>query len=220
MRTASPGRRELLRGVYFVTEEYGPGHLELCRRALEGGVRIVQFRDKTMSKDVFVDVGRKMREICAAYGALLIVNDRVEEAVAIGADGVHVGQDDMPIRDARALLGDEAIVGLSIASVEQARAGELAGADYVAVSPVFDTATKEDAGAGLGVGLVRDVRQAVGIPVAAIGGLNATNLSAVVEAGADMVAVVSAISRAHDPGAAARALVAAFEEAWKARNRR
>lgn len=195
-----------------MSEDFGPGHERLCELALRGGVRVVQFRDKELDREAFVALGRRIFALCRRHGALFIVNDRVEEALEIGADGVHVGQRDMPVAEARAVLGEGAIVGLSVGSVEEAIAGERDGADYVAVSPVFDTATKPDAGGGLGLEMVRSVRRAVRVPVAAIGGITAERLAEVVAAGADLVAVVSAISRAEDPERAAAELVREYEK--------
>lgn len=137
---------------------------------------------------------------------LFIVNDRVDIAMASGADGVHLGQSDIPLETARRLMGDDAIIGISVDNVEQAVAAEEGGADYVGVGAVFRTSTKPDAMQGVGLGAVFEVRQAVDIPVVAIGGINRGNIQDVIRAGADSAAVVSAVVAQNDVAAAAHEL--------------
>lgn len=139
-------------------------------------------------------------------GALLIINDHADIAVAVGADGVHLGQDDLPLADARKVVGERLLIGISTHTREQALAAEAGGAGYIGFGPVFPTATK-DAGPLRGIDGLREVRSAVRIPVLAIGGITAANAEAVVAAGADGVAVISAVLDAKDPGIAARKIL-------------
>ncbi len=142
-----------------------------------------------------------------ARGIPLIINDRLDVALAVGADGVHLGQSDMPLAMARAIVGDTLLIGISAESVADAVAAEEGGADYLGVSPVFATPTKSDTAPALGLEGLRAIRRAVRIPLVGIGGLDRGNAAAVIEAGADGVAVVSAIVAAADPAQAARELV-------------
>ncbi len=200
-------------GIYLVTEDYmGKTHLDFARAALEAGVRIIQYREKKKAS-------RKMLEEAAAiagevkkYGGIFIVNDRVDIALACGADGVHVGADDLDPLIVRKIAGENFIIGVSVSSAEEARAAEEKGADYVAVSPLYATSTKEDAGEGLGIETLKQVKSKVKIPVVAIGGINRDNLAEVLGAGADSAAVVSAITRAENPYHAAKELVMIFRE--------
>jgi thiamine-phosphate pyrophosphorylase len=170
----------------------------------------VQLRDKNASDEEIAAAAAWTRERCAAHGALFIVNDRPDLAVEVGADGVHVGQDDMPVTDARAIAGAERIVGLSTHSIEQADAGARSGADYIAVGPVHATPTKEGRPA-IGLEPVRHAAAYVGgIPWFAIGGIDRETVGAIVAAGARRAVVVRAIAQADDPEAATRALRAAL----------
>jgi thiamine-phosphate pyrophosphorylase len=174
--------------------------------ALEGGVDIVQLRDKSAPDDDLVEVGGRLRSICDDHAALLIVNDRPDVALACGADGVHVGQDDLPLDEVRAIVGDELIVGSSTHSPEQVDAALASTADYLGVGPVYSTPTKPGREA-VGLDLVRyAAAHASAKPWFAIGGIDRSNLTAVAAAGATRIAVVRAIRDAGDPRAAARAL--------------
>ncbi len=174
--------------------------------AVRGGVTCVQLREKALSTRAFLAEARAVAAVLRATGVPLIINDRIDVALAAGADGVHLGQTDMPIADARPIVGPEMILGVSVESVDDARAAEAEGADYVSVSPVYATPTKTDTVAPLGVDGVAAVRAAVSVPMVAIGGLNRETCEAVVRAGADGIAVVSAIVSADDPEASARDL--------------
>lgn len=173
--------------------------------ALAGGVDCIQLREKTLPGRALLELARRLRELTTQHQALLIVNDRPDVATLTGADGVHLGQDDLPIDAARRIVGPGKLIGLSTHSVDQATAAAEAGADYIGVGPMFPTATKH-AGPALGPDLLRDVLGAVDIPAAAIGGVNADNVGQLVEAGATRVAVSSAICAADDPRAAAQAI--------------
>jgi thiamine-phosphate pyrophosphorylase len=203
-------RRARLRAahVYFVADRAG---LERALDgALAGGADLVQLRDKTADDGEVVAAARRARERCAARGALFIINDRPDLAVAAGADGVHVGQDDMPVADARAIVGAEAIVGLSTHSIAQADAGARSGADYLAVGPIHETPTKEGRPA-IGLEPIRHAAASItGVPWFAIGGIDTTTVGAVVEAGARRAVIVRAIAQADDPEAVTRALRAAL----------
>ena len=171
--------------------------------ALRGGVDIVQLRAKRAGDDALLDAAKRFRRACDAAGALLIVNDRPDLAAAAGADGVHVGQDDMGVARARAQLGPDALVGLSTHSPAQIDAA--AGADYIGVGPVYATPTKPGRPA-VGLELVRFASVQASVPFFAIGGIDSALIGAVIGAGASRVAVVRAITEAPDPEAAAREL--------------
>ena len=176
---------------------------ELLDAVLAGGCRIVQLREKTMPPAEIFPLAQALRRRCREAGALFIVNDRVDLALAVEADGAHVGQDDLPAREARRLLPPPMILGVSTHNADQARRARDDGADYVAVGSMFPTGSK--IGFELvGPELVRRVRADIPVPLVAIGGITRDNLSQVIEAGADAVAVISAIGNARDPAAAVR----------------
>ncbi|MDQ6730014.1 MAG: thiamine phosphate synthase [Actinomycetota bacterium] len=175
--------------------------------ALRGGVDIVQLRAKHAGDDVLLEAAQRYRRACDAAGALLIVNDRPDLAVAARADGVHVGQDDISVARARAELGPDAVIGLSTHSPAQIDAATTAGADYIGVGPVHATPTKPGRPA-VGLELVRYASVHAAVPFFAIGGIDRALVGAVVGAGASRVAVVRAITQAPDPEAAARELCA------------
>ncbi len=189
--------------LYFVADI---GGLERALDgALAGGADLVQLRDKTAGGHDLLAAAERARERCEARRALFILNDRPDLAVAAGADGVHVGQDDMSVARAREIVGDEAIVGLSTHSIEQADAGARSGADYIAVGPVHATPTKEGRPA-IGLEPIRHAAAHVGLPWFAIGGIDADTVGDVVDAGATRGVIVRAIAHAPDPEAVSRAL--------------
>ncbi len=183
---------------------------DVVEAALRGGVDAVQLRMKEAADDEVVEAGRELRLLCDTQGALLIVNDRPDLALACGADGVHVGQEDAPVSEARSIVGPDRIVGLSTHSPEQIAAPE--GADYIAVGPVFATPTKPGRPA-VGLALVREAARSARVPWFAIGGIDATSIDEVVAAGATRIAVVRAIADAPDPEAAARELASRLRRA-------
>ena len=184
----------------------------LLEAVLEGGCRVVQLREKTMPLGELYPVARALRKRCREAGCLFIVNDRVDLALAVEADGVHVGQDDLPAREARRLLSPGMILGVSTHDENQARLARDDGADYVAVGSMFPTGSK--AGFRLvGPDLVRRVRPEIRVPLVAIGGVTTDNVAEVIRAGADAVAVISAVCAAPDPAAAARAFLEAIRTA-------
>jgi thiamine-phosphate pyrophosphorylase len=190
-----------------VTDEHLSGgirHAEIARRAVAGGADAIQLRDKSASPRELVRIGRVIRAVTHPAGALFIVNDRLDVAIACGADGVHLGQGDINPGVARQLAPAGFIIGVSVSDVIEALAAEADGADYVALSPTFDTKSKHDAGPGQGLDRLRKIRAAAKIPVIAIGGIGPGNVTDVIRAGADGVAVISAIVAAPDITHAAR----------------
>ncbi len=202
-------------GVYLVTDEdlsAGRSTVETVEAAIRGGVDIVQLREKSASANERYELGRELRELTREAGVPLIVNDRVDLAAALDADGVHLGDDDLPVSVAREQLGEAAIIGRSVSTPEAARRAEDAGADYLGVGAVFATDSKDDVPPeemGIGLDRIRAVRAATDLPFVGIGGVTSDNAADVVEAGADGVAVISAITGAEDPEAATRELAEA-----------
>jgi thiamine-phosphate pyrophosphorylase len=184
------------------TAARGRDLVELLALALAGGSRMIQLREKEWPSGRVLPLAEKLRAACAAAGATFIVNDRVDLALAVGADGVHLGQDDLPARAARPLLRPGMILGISTHSVEQARAAQADGADYVAVGSMFATTSKADFQL-VGPDLMRKLRGEIRVPLVGIGGITPDNVSEVIQAGADGVAVISAVCAAPDPKAAA-----------------
>jgi thiamine-phosphate pyrophosphorylase len=184
------------------TAARGRDLVELLALALAGGSRMIQLREKEWPSGRLLPLAEKLRAACAAAGATFIVNDRVDLALAVGADGVHLGQDDLPARAARPLLRPGMILGISTHSVEQARAAQADGADYVAVGSMFATTSKADFQL-VGPDLMRKLRGEIRVPLVGIGGITPDNVSEVIQAGADGVAVISAVCAAPDPKAAA-----------------
>jgi thiamine-phosphate pyrophosphorylase len=202
-----------LAGVYVITDEQlcpGRTHLDIARAAIEGGARIVQIRDKTATDRRFYEAALAVRELTSAAGALLIVNDRVHIAAAVGADGINIGQTDIPPSAARKVLGAGKIVGVSADSLKQALQAEQDGADYVGFGPVFPTGTKPDAGPVSGLETLKQVCESVHIPVVAIGGIGLGNIASVVASGAACAAVVSAVCCTDDMASATQALIREF----------
>jgi thiamine-phosphate pyrophosphorylase len=187
-------------------------HAELARLALAGGADAIQFRQKQDSTRRMIADALAMKAVCAMAGAPLIINDRLDVALAVDADGVHLGQDDFPLAQARAILGPSKIIGGSAGNLAEALACREQGADYVGFGPVFATSSKDDAGPVSGLDLLRQVAQALSpLPVIAIGGIGPTNAAQVRAAGAHGLAVISAVCCQPDPMAAAQAL----SRAWK-----
>ena len=191
---------------------------------IAGSVTLVQLRDKHGSTRAMVEEARSLRGVLEPAGVPLLINDRVDVALAAEADGVHIGQEDMSVVDARLLLGRTAIIGLSIKTVQQAQAAPLELLDYVAIGGVYGTTSKDNTSTPIGISGLRAIVQAVRarnakFPVCAIAGINPSNAAEVIAAGADGVAVISALSRAGDPAQAARALRAVVDDALKRRGR-
>lgn len=210
-------------GTYLVTDDGLSGDRstpEVVEAAIAGGINVVQLREKGTTARSRYELGLELRELTREAGVLLVVNDRVDIAAAVDADGVHLGDEDLPVAAAREQLGPEAVTGRSVSTVEGARAAERAGADYLGVGAVFATDSKdtEAAQSELGVDRVRRIHEAVDIPFVAIGGVTPANASEVVAAGADGVAVISAITGAADPETATRMLNEAVASGKKSGN--
>jgi len=183
----------------FVADSEGASGQDILRlsgESVEGGATIIQLRGKKWAGRKFLEIGIKSVRFLRPKKIPLIINDRVDIALACEAEGVHLGQDDMPLPYARKILGTNRIIGISAGSIKEAEAAEDGGADYVGVGPIFATSSKEDIGPLLGLEGLRKIREKVKIPILAIGGISATNVGDVIAAGADGVAVISAITTA------------------------
>ncbi|OJH33740.1 thiamine phosphate synthase [Cystobacter ferrugineus] len=201
--------------VYLVTDRLlsrGRELVDVVLAAVRGGATLVQLRDKDAPARETLALGRALLERLRPLGVPLIVNDRVDLALALGADGVHVGQGDLPPEVARRLLGPDALVGLSITGAEDLPTLDPAVVDYAGVGPIFPTGSKPDATPALGLEELGRLRRLLPVPVVAIGGISAANAAAVIAAGADGVSVVSAICSADDCEVAASALARAVQE--------
>jgi thiamine-phosphate pyrophosphorylase len=195
--------------LYLVTDRslsLGRSSLEVIRAAVGGGVTVVQLREKDVTARVFYREGLEIREFLATCGIPLIINDRLDIALALDADGVHLGQDDIPVAAARRILGRGKIVGASVLTAAEARQAEADGADYLGLSPIFITPTKPELTEQIGMNGISRIRAAVAIPLVGIGGLSEGNASEAIRSGLAGVAVVSAICSRQDPRAAAAAI--------------
>jgi hydroxymethylpyrimidine kinase/phosphomethylpyrimidine kinase/thiamine-phosphate diphosphorylase len=200
----------MIQGLYLITPQGSDEQiLQVVREGLSGGVQVVQYRDKERSDNAKVSLARQLVQLCKEAGATFLVNDSAELAVACFADGVHLGQDDGSVHDARRLLGENKLIGISTRNVDQALKAEMAGADYIGVGSIFPTNTKDNAEL-VGLETLSKVRRAVKIPLVAIGGVSWTNAADALEAGADSLAVISAISEDPKPALAARELSLLF----------
>jgi thiamine-phosphate pyrophosphorylase len=203
--------RSRLRGLYVITHDpitssgRAEGHLRMARAALAGGASIIQLRAKDLPLFQTVPIAHELRQLTRGYGALLIINDRVDVALCTRADGVHLGPDDLPVADVRRVLGPHCLVGASCGDPDEARRAERAGADYIGAGAVFGTATKSDAGAAIGLRALRAIVDATTLPVAAIGGIAPDNIADVFAAGAVMACVISAVAGAGSEAAMAAA---------------
>ncbi len=196
-------------GLYFITDKTlsKKNNIEDVRAAIKGGVRIVQYREKNLSKEGMVREAMKIKEICEENGVLFLINDFVDMALETDADGVHLGMEDMAYEKARGLLGEEKIIGLTIHNKEEALEAEKLGADYVGVSPVYSTKTKKDAGNPMGIENLRRIKESVKIPCIAIGGINESNMEGVVKTGVDGLVMISAIVTKDDVEETARGII-------------
>lgn len=202
-----------LRGLYVIIDFKMAGDRDVVRlahEAIAGGARLIQWRDKTREKGLQLRDLEGIATTCREAGVPLIVNDDVDVALAVSADGVHVGQKDLPVAVVRRLVPDGWIVGASTNNVEEARRAEAEGASYVSVGNLFGTMSKADTRPAT-LETLRAVKAAVSVPVCAIGGIDESNVGDVVAAGADMACVISAVVGADDPREAARRLAAAFD---------
>ena len=182
-------------GLYFITDSRLTKKtvIDDVKSAVKGGVKLVQYREKDLSTKQMVAQAKEIKKICRKNNVLFIVNDRIDIALAAGADGVHIGQDDMPYETARKLLGNKKIIGVTAHNLKESIYAEKKGADYIGLSPIFHTSTKADAGKACGTGMIKDVIKRAKIPVVAIGGINEFNIDEVLKSGAKNAAIISAI---------------------------
>ena len=202
--------------TYIITNaDIVPGrdHIEGARQALQGGADVIQFREKKMDTGEMIRVCAVIQDLCRQHGAVFIVNDRVDVALAMDADGVHVGQEDMPATTARRLIGPHKILGVSAADVAKARKAQADGADYIGTGMVFAAGVKKDIGVVRGLSALGDVSRAIAIPVVAIGGIDHGNAASCIEAGASGCAVISAVIGARDVAQATRDLAQIIRDA-------
>ena len=201
--------------LYAVTDQMwlkeGEALADVVESVLRNGATFLQIREKDLAQDAFEVEAERLKTLCAQHGVPFVVNDSVEIALKIGADGVHVGQSDIKGRDLRSIIGTDKILGISAGTVEEAIAAEKAGADYIGVGAVFPTGTKKNA-TPMTMELLKKIVSSVSIPVVAIGGIGAGNILQLCGSGVDGVAVVSAIFAAEDPGKATANLLKLAEE--------
>ena len=173
------------------------GTISDVRKAVDAGCKIVQYREKNKSTREMINEAKKLKEVCNGR-AILLVDDRVDVALAVDADGVHLGQSDIPVETAKKLLGENKIIGLTIHNVEEALAAEKAGVDYIGLAPIFKTDTKEDSGIPCGLEMISKVREKVSLPIVAVGGIEKNNVKDVISSGAEGVVAVSAVLNSND----------------------
>jgi len=200
-------------GLYAIIDTQalkGRSHLEVASQIIRGGAKTIQLRDKLLSKKELLPIAQQLKNLCAEHNVLFIVNDYLDIALAADADGLHLGQNDLPTKVARKLLPIDKILGCSTTTVDQTVTAESDGADYIAVGSIYPTTSKETAKV-IGLEGLRQIRQAVTLPLVAIGGITKDNAAEVIAAGASSVAVISAILQAGSPEEAARQIVARLE---------
>jgi len=202
----------LIKGLYVIIDSRFLGtrtHAGLAQELVRAGVKVIQLREKDMPARQVLDIACRLKSICSEAGALFIVNDDLDIALAAGADGLHLGQDDLPVAVARRHLPFDRVIGVSVATAGQAREAEMQGADYAAAQALFPTAAKECA--PIGIEEFKSIRAATTLPLVAIGGINIDNIDQAISAGADAAAVIRGVSLAPDPFEACRSLMARFE---------
>jgi thiamine-phosphate pyrophosphorylase len=200
-----------MKGFYFVTDSglSRRGNISDVKNALAAGVKVVQYREKNLSTKDMLEVAMRLREICKK--AAFIINDRVDIALISRADGVHLGQGDLPYRLARKLLGKKRIIGLTVHNIREAEEAQKLGADYLGVSPIFNTRTKKDAGRAAGAALIKKIRKQIPLPIVAIGGINLSNAPQVIDAGADCLCAISAVVAKPD----VKSEIEKYQKLWK-----
>ena len=198
-------------GLYFITDSSLTKKtiIDDVKAAIKAGVKIIQYREKKKSTKEMIDEAEKIKELCKDK-AIFMINNRIDITLAVNADGVHLGNDDMPYDYARRILGDK-IIGLTVHSLKEATYAEKIGADYIGVSPIFETKTKLDAGPAAGLKLIEEVKKGVSIPLVAIGGINLSNIDDVIKAGANSAAVISAIITKDDVESECRKFIGRFK---------
>lgn len=202
--------------LYVLTDRglsHGRSEREVVAAAIAGGATAIQLRWKSGTLREAIEVGRELKAICARSNVFFVVNDRIDLALALNADCVHLGDEDLPFEDAHRIVGKRMLIGYSPPTLEEAIEAERLGADYLGVGPVYGTTSKSDAGEAIGVERIAAVARSVSIPIVGIGGITATNAAPVVQAGAAGVAVISSVVAADDVESAARELRAAVDDA-------
>lgn len=187
--------------LYAITgEEFHPNRplLEVMEEAILGGADIIQLRDKTSSKRVVLEKARALRELTKKYNVPFIINDHIDVALAVDADGIHLGQDDLPLEEARKIVGPNKIIGISTHHIDEARAAEAGGADYIGVGPIFPTKSKKDVVDPVTTAYIEQVVKEINIPFVAIGGIKKHNVDQVLKAGATRICMISEIVGADD----------------------
>lgn len=206
-------KAEHLTGLYAIVDSQalgGRSHIEVASQLIRGGAKAIQLRDKLSSKDELLPIAQQLKDLCSEQAVLFIINDYLDLALATGADGLHLGQEDLPITVARKLLPIDIILGCSVTTVDQATAAESSGADYIAVGSIYPTSSKEKPKV-VGLERLRQIRGKVSLPLVAIGGINKDNAAEVSAAGADAVAVITAVLQAKNVAEAAQQIIAGFE---------
>jgi len=209
-------RRDKIQGIsglYVILDRQflaGRDELDIAGQIIEGGARVLQLRDKQSKKGELLLVAQKLKELCSQAGVLFIINDYLDLAMAVAADGLHIGQEDLPLPVVRKELPIGKIVGCSVTTVSQATKAQKEGADYIAVGSIFPTTTKKEATV-VGVDILKELKRTVSTPVVAIGGINQNNVGEVVAAGADAIAVISAVLGEEDVRGAVQKLVAKMD---------
>jgi len=207
-------KRKIDYSLYLVTDRelMAAASIEECvEQAVSGGCTLVQLREKTASSREFYETAARVRKITADFGVPLIINDRADIALAVNADGVHIGQDDLPVNEARRVMGEDAIIGVSANNLTEALTAADMGADYLGVGAMFPTGTKKDADSTT-MDELRRIRAEIKLPIVAIGGINKNNVPLFAGTGIDGIAVVSAVVSQKDAGGAARELKALFQK--------
>lgn len=200
--------------VYLVTDRSILGHRDLFKaveEAIRGGATLLQLREKAISSRAFYELAVQLKKLVHSYNVPLIINDRLDIALAVDADGLHIGQDDLPLDIARKIMGSDKIIGYSVSNLEQAQYGEKNGADYLGAGPVYATGSKADAGMPIGPQNLKTIKDSVSIPVVAIGGVGVANITEVRQAGVDGLSVISAILGSKDIAGAAKTIT----DLWK-----
>ena len=206
-------KAKLIKGLYAVIDTNslkGRDHLEITKKVIRGGVKIIQLRDKTTSKKDLLPLVQDLKNLCTEKGVLFIMNDNLDLALAVNADGLHIGQEDLPVSTARKLAPVDMLIGCSVFNVEQAQKAVTDGADYLGVGAIFPTLRKDTVVVGLEP--LRQIKKTVSVPLVAIGGITINNAAEVRRAGADAIAVIGAILGNASPEKATRELIRKFEE--------
>lgn len=205
-------KRERISGLYVIIDRQflaGRSEVEATRQVIQGGARVIQLRDKLRNKRDIIAVAHELKQVCIEANVLFIMNDHMDVAVAVDADGVHLGVNDLPVPMAREMMSLEKIIGCTVRTVEQAIKAQEDGVDYIGVGAIYPSSTKADAEV-VGLERLHEIKRKVSMPIVAIGGINETNVNPVIETGADSVAVISAVLSTDDMLASTHQLVAKF----------